>query len=92
VAAPREQQRKHVAGVVAGIGHQRHRVRQHAIKDLYDDQSDIQRRSDRKRSPERIRCVAMPMSVTMSMTLPVVMTVLMAMIVFMFVMRRHASY
>jgi len=81
---------------VAGIGEQRHRVCQHAIKNLYDDQSDIQRRSDRKRSPERIRCVAMPMSVIMSVTMriamPVLMTVLMAMIVFMFVMRRHEPY
>jgi hypothetical protein len=74
---------------VAGVGEQRHRVRKHAIKDLYDDQSEIQRRSDCKRSPERIRRVAMPMGMTMSMSVLVVMTVLMAMIVFMIVMRRH---
>src|SRR5580700_5034847 len=83
VAAPGQDQRQHVAGIVAGVGEERHGMRQHAIGCLNCDQSDIENRGNGERGAER--CRRMAMVVTM-------MVVAMMMIVAMLVrlMRRHA--
>ena len=46
VAAPGQDQRQHVAGIVAGIGEERHGMRQHAVSRLNGDQRYIENRGN----------------------------------------------
>jgi hypothetical protein len=65
-------------------------MRQHAIKDLDGDKGEIQRRRDRKSSPECVDRMSMAMAVTMVVAMTMAVTMAVPMIVIMFGMRRHA--
>src|ERR1700739_2690505 len=88
VAAPGQDQRQHVAGIVAGIGEERHGMRQHAVGRLNCDQSYIENRGNGERGSERGRHMTMAMVVTVVMSLMMVMMMTVAMLVRL--MRRHA--
>jgi hypothetical protein len=54
MGSPRQQQPKHIAQIVPGVGNQRDRVSDHAEYDLRDHKSNVERRTDCK-SPTKIR-------------------------------------
>ena len=84
MAGPGQDQRQHVAGIVAGIGEQRHGMRQHAVGRLNDHQRDIESRGDGEGGSERGRRMAVAMVMAVIMVVTMMMTMLMR------VMRRHA--
>src|SRR5580700_1432773 len=80
VAAPGQDQRQHVAGIVAGIGEERHGMRQHAVARLNCDQSYIEDRGNGECGSERGRPVVMALMMVMMMTVAMLVRL----------MRRHA--
>src|ERR1700730_1014825 len=81
VAAQSQDQGQHVAGIVAGIGKQRHGMRQHAVSRLNCDQRYIENRGNGESGSERCRRMSMvvAMMVVMMMTVPLLVRL----------MRRH---
>ncbi len=81
MAAPGQDQRQHVASIVAGVGEQRHGMRQHAVNCLNEHQSDIEDSGDGEGGSERGR--------RMAVVVVVVVTMMMTVVMLMRVMQRH---
>ena len=60
MGAPGQQQPKHVAQIVPGVGNERDRVCKHAENDLRDHKRNVERRRDGKSPAEIRRRVAVP--------------------------------
>ena len=75
VAAPGQDQRQHVAGIVAGIGEERHGMRQHAVGRLNCDQGYIENRGNGESGSERCRHMAVAMVVTVMVVMVMTMLV-----------------
>ena len=89
MARPCQHQRQHVAGIVAGVGQQRHRMGEHAVSRLDGDQCDIQRRRQRKRRPECRGRMRMRVAMTVIMAMMMTMTMMTVRVVR--VIGRHGS-
>ena len=73
MARPGQAEREHVAGIVAGIRQQRHRVRQRAIDGLRHDERDIEQRRHREGGAECFGHVTVAARVTVVMRMTVLL-------------------
>jgi hypothetical protein len=79
MGAPRQQQPKHIAQIVPGVGDQRDRVSDHAKYDLRDYKSNVERRTNCK-SPTKIRGrVIVPATTVISAVVVVIVVIVIEM-------------